>query len=83
MNDFTCDRCGESFGDVSTWNTDRAIVVDSLSGLNIMAMDLEREAEIDLAPQFPFQSLSISDDGSIADCLVGQSHRDEHALEVG
>jgi len=40
MNDFTCDRCGESFGDVSDWQTDRAIVIDSLSGLNIMAMDL-------------------------------------------
>ena len=40
MNDFTCDRCGEHFGDVATWNTDRAIVLDSLSGLNIMAMDL-------------------------------------------
>jgi hypothetical protein len=40
MNNFTCDRCGESFGDVSTWGTDRAIIIDSLSGLNIMAMDL-------------------------------------------
>lgn len=40
MNDFVCDRTGEHFGDVSTWNTDRAIVFDSLSGLNTMAMDL-------------------------------------------
>ena len=40
MNDFVCDRCGEHFGDVSTWGTDRAIVIDSLSGLNIMAMDM-------------------------------------------
>lgn len=40
MNDFTCDRCGEHFGDVSKWQTDRAIIIDSLSGLNIMAMDL-------------------------------------------
>ena len=40
MNDFVCDRCGKSFGDVSTWGTDRAIVIDSLSGLNIMAMDM-------------------------------------------
>ena len=40
MNDFTCDRCGEHFGDVAAWNTDRAIVIDSLSGLNIMAMEL-------------------------------------------
>lgn len=40
MNNFVCDRCGEGFGDVADWNTDRAICVDSLSGLNIMAMDL-------------------------------------------
>ena len=40
MNDFVCDRCGEHFGDVAKWNTDRALCMDSLSGLNIMAMDL-------------------------------------------
>lgn len=40
MNDFVCDRCGKHFGDVATWGTDRAIVIDSLSGLNIMAMDM-------------------------------------------
>jgi hypothetical protein len=35
---FRCDRCGESFGDTTEWNTDRAFVLDSLSGLSIMAM---------------------------------------------
>ncbi|NJM09571.1 MAG: AAA family ATPase [Bdellovibrionaceae bacterium] len=39
-NNFTCDRCGESFGDVSTWDNTRALITDSLSGINIMAMDL-------------------------------------------
>ena len=39
-NNFVCDRTGESFGDVATWGPDRVLVVDSLSGLNIMAMDL-------------------------------------------
>lgn len=39
-HNFKCDRTGEYFGDVSTWNTDRAIVLDSLSGLSKMAMDL-------------------------------------------
>lgn len=39
-NNFTCDRTGESFGDVSTWGNDRAFVVDSLTGLSIMAMNL-------------------------------------------
>lgn len=40
MNDFVCDRCGEHFGDVADWGTDRAIVLDSLSGLNTMAMQM-------------------------------------------
>jgi len=39
-NAFKCDRCGKEFGDVSKWGTDRALVLDSLSGLNIMAMQL-------------------------------------------
>lgn len=39
-NNFTCQRTGEEFGDVSTWGPDRAFVIDSLSGLNIMAMNL-------------------------------------------
>jgi len=40
LGNFTCDRCGKTFGDVSTWGPERALVIDSLSGLNIMAMDL-------------------------------------------
>lgn len=39
-NNFVCDRTGESFGDVAEWGPDRVLVVDSLSGLNIMAMNL-------------------------------------------
>lgn len=38
--DFRCDRCGVRFGSVDDWQTDRAIVIDSLSGLSTMAMDL-------------------------------------------
>ncbi len=38
--DFVDDRTGESFGNVSDWGTDRALVIDSLSGLNDMAMAL-------------------------------------------
>lgn len=37
---FKCDRTGEVFGDSSKWGTDRALVIDSLSGLSIMARDL-------------------------------------------
>lgn len=39
-HDFTCQRTGESFGDASTWGTDRALVIDSLTGLSKMAMNL-------------------------------------------
>lgn len=40
LNDFKCDRDGKSYGDVCRWNTDRCLVLDSLSGVNIMAMNL-------------------------------------------
>lgn len=38
MSNFKCDRCGKEFGDVSQWPTNRAIVLDSLSGLNPMVL---------------------------------------------
>lgn len=38
-NDFV-DQNDEHFGDVMTWGTDRALVIDSLSGLNDMASQL-------------------------------------------
>ena len=38
--DFVDDRSGEHFGNVGDWGTDRALVIDSLSGLNDMAMAL-------------------------------------------
>lgn len=40
LNSFTDDRTGEKFGDCTTWGTDRAIVLDTLSGVSIMAMNL-------------------------------------------
>lgn len=39
LSNFT-DQHGTNFGSVDTWGADKAIVIDSLSGLNIMAMDL-------------------------------------------
>jgi hypothetical protein len=39
-NDFVCDRCGKSFGDVQFWGTNRALVVDSLTGLGKMVVKL-------------------------------------------
>lgn len=38
LNNFKCDRDGKEYGDVCKWGTDRALIVDSLSGLNIMVM---------------------------------------------
>lgn len=40
LMNFKCDRTGESFGNVSTWGTDKALVMDSLSGLTIAATKL-------------------------------------------
>lgn len=37
-NDFVDDRTGKKFGDVSSWDHNRALVVDSLSGFNEMAI---------------------------------------------
>lgn len=37
---FTCARTGQNFGNVSTWGTDKALVVDSLSGLTLAATKL-------------------------------------------
>ena len=40
LMNFKCDRTGETFGNISTWGTDRALVIDSLSGLSIAATKL-------------------------------------------
>lgn len=39
-NNFVCDRDGKSYGDVSTWGTDRALVFDGLSGISRIALKL-------------------------------------------
>jgi len=40
LHNFRCDRCGKEFGDVSTWGTNRALAIDSWSGINEMAMQM-------------------------------------------
>lgn len=40
LSNFTCDRTGQSYGSVDSWGTDRVLVVDSLTGLSISAMNL-------------------------------------------
>jgi hypothetical protein len=37
---FTCDHCGTAFGNISNFDSTRAVAIDSLSGLSLMAMDL-------------------------------------------
>lgn len=40
LSNFKDDRTGKEFGAVDSWGPERVLVVDSLSGLNIMAMNL-------------------------------------------
>lgn len=40
IENFTDTRTGEQFGDVTTWDINRAFVIDSLTGLSKMAMSL-------------------------------------------
>lgn len=40
LSNFKDDRTGEVFGAVDSWDNNRYLVIDSLSGLNVMAMNL-------------------------------------------
>lgn len=40
LQNFTCDRTGQQFGPVEGFTSNDVLVVDSLSGLNLMAMDM-------------------------------------------
>lgn len=40
LSNFRDDRTGKTYGAVDTWGTNRALVIDSLSGINLMAMKL-------------------------------------------
>lgn len=39
FEDFVCDRTGQHYGDVTEWTDLRALVIDSLSGINKMAKE--------------------------------------------
>ena len=43
---FRCDHCGKEFGPVTDWGHDRALAVDSLTGLNDMALQLITGASV-------------------------------------
>jgi hypothetical protein len=49
-NDFVCDECGQHFSDVQSWGTDRALVVDSLTGFAKMAMRLHIGGKVAKSP---------------------------------
>lgn len=38
IQNFHCDRTGKDFGDVTEWTGDRAFALDSMSGLNLIAL---------------------------------------------
>lgn len=40
IQNFTDDKDGKTYGDATTWGYDRALVIDSLSGLNLLAQQL-------------------------------------------
>ena len=40
LSNFTCDRTGKSYGSADSWGPERVLVVDSLTGLSISAMNL-------------------------------------------
>lgn len=40
LSNFVDERTGQAFGPVDSWGPDRALAIDSLSGVNLMAMDL-------------------------------------------
>lgn len=39
-NNFVCDRCGKSFGNIADWRTNRCFALDAMSALNTMCLDL-------------------------------------------
>lgn len=41
IQNFKCDRTGRHYGDVTEWGDDRAFVIDSLSGVNLMMTQLQ------------------------------------------
>lgn len=38
FENFHCDRTGQDYGDVTTWGSDRALALDSLSGLSLILL---------------------------------------------
>lgn len=40
LNNYKCDRTGEIFGPAKSWGTNRALIIDSLSGLGLMVMHM-------------------------------------------
>jgi hypothetical protein len=41
VQNFKCQRTGKEYGDVTQWGDDRAFVIDSLSGVNLMMTQLQ------------------------------------------
>jgi hypothetical protein len=50
LSNFRCEHCGREFGAVDKWGPDKCLVVDSLSGINIMAYKLMMGSKPTAAP---------------------------------
>ena len=50
LNDFVDERTGKSFGPVTSFNSSCAVAIDSLSGLNAMAMDITIGDKVTASP---------------------------------
>lgn len=50
LKDFRCARTGKSYGPVDAFDDSKALIVDSLSGLNLMAMDLTIGDKVTASP---------------------------------
>lgn len=55
IQNFTCERDGKEYGDVTTWGPDRALVLDSLTGLVTMAV----QNTVGLRPTVQLQEYGI------------------------
>jgi hypothetical protein len=88
LNDFHDERTDNHYGDVTTWGTERALAIDSLSGLNLMAMDLvlgpkvtAHQGEWGVAMQL-IEKLILSLTSSLRCTFVITSHVERETDEV-
>lgn len=74
MMDFKCDRTGKSYGNAGDWGMDRALVIDSLSGLTIAATKLAVGEKYALTqPEFQI-TMKLIENTIMQCCMVFNCH---------